>query len=60
MEHPEIGLAAIALRDYFAGQTLASLYASKEVQKNEWDQKTIAWFCYEMADEMLKAREVKL
>ena len=49
----------MTLRDWFAGQALVSLYASKEVQENEWGDELIADLCYDMADAMLKAREVK-
>ena len=47
----------MTLRDYFAGQVLVGLYASKEAQKNEWGHEDIAYLCYDMAAEMLKARE---
>jgi len=49
----------MTLRDWFAGQTLMSMYASKEVQKNEWSHEDIAYLCYDMADAMLAGREVK-
>jgi len=49
----------MTLRDWFAGQALVSMYASKEVQKNKWGHEDIAYLCYDMADAMLKAREVK-
>lgn len=49
----------MTLRDYFAAQTLVGLYASMEVQENEWGHETVADLCYGMADAMLKAREVK-
>ena len=50
----------MTLRDWFAGQALVSMYASKKVEKEKWDCGSIAYHCYVMADEMLKAREEKL
>jgi len=49
----------MTLSDYFAGQALVGLYASKEVQEDGWDNEDIAYHCYAVADAMLKAREVK-
>jgi hypothetical protein len=49
----------MTLRDWFAGQTLVGLYASMEVQENGWGHETVADLCYDMADVMLAAREVK-
>ena len=51
--------SGMTLRDWFAGQALAGLYGSEEIQEHEWGNETIAHFCYDMADAMLKAREVK-
>ncbi len=56
IETPGGGYAGMTLRDYFAGQALIQWRhtmdeASSYLQCAEW--------CYEMADAMLKAREMK-
>ena len=45
----------MSLRDYFAGQALAGQAA----QPTDGDVRAIAWYCYELADAMLKAREAQ-
>jgi hypothetical protein len=45
------------LRDYFAG---LAMQASMAMSAKNWQHKwQVAQECYEMADEMIKAREVK-
>ena len=63
--------AGMTLRDYFAGQALAGSLASQtpeshwsfaalpEETTNDKAKNGIARLCYEIADAMLKAREVK-
>ena len=49
----------MALRDYFAGQALASLMAldmTSELVRTDLDVQ-MAQFCYRLADAMLKERE---
>ena len=48
----------MTLRDYFAAASLQGLMANPECNKT-WDESDVAKFCYEMSNEMLKAREVK-
>ena len=45
------------LRDYFAAKALKGLLAT--VKDETWFQDEVASICYEMADKMMKAREVK-
>jgi len=45
------------LRDYFAAKALQGLLAT--VKDETWFQDEVASICYEMADKMMKAREVK-
>lgn len=59
MEHPEIGLAAIALRDYFAGQALMGMMASRSPTSPRFHPDDDAQYVYAVADAMLAAREVK-
>ena len=48
----------MTLRDYFAAAALQGLMANSECNKT-WDESDVAKFCYEISNEMLKAREVK-
>jgi hypothetical protein len=52
---PDEGWPGMTLRDWFAGQALAGISA----QYGTGDAAMIAVECYEHADAMLKAREVK-
>lgn len=49
----------MSLRDYFAGQYMASVAASDSYQTNEWAEKA-SLDAYRFADAMLKARDIKL
>lgn len=57
MQHyPAAVVPQISLRDYFAAAALQGLMANPECN---WDESDVAKFCYEMSNEMIKAREVK-
>jgi len=45
----------MSLRDYFAGQALAGLYANA---KEDWNAETVAACAYDTADAMLAERQV--
>lgn len=49
------GTGGMSLRDYFAGQALAGLYANA---KEEWNAETAAACAYDTADAMLAERQV--
>ena len=63
--HPEIvpsaglGFAGMTLRDYFAAKAMQGMAGSHAYCERGWDQADLAGQAYEIADAMLKAREVK-
>jgi len=52
---PEMTCFGMTLRDYFAAKAMAGALAESPSIPSE----TLAKHCYELADHMLKAREVK-
>ena len=63
--HPEViprgdrDYAGMTLRDYFAARAMQGMAGSHAYCERGWDQADLAGQAYEMADAMLKAREVK-
>ena len=63
--HPEIipqkerDFAGMTLRDYFAAKAMHGMAGSRRYCEAGWDQADMASQAYEIADAMLKAREVK-
>ena len=64
--HPDSGqtlkhfpAANMTLRDYFAGQALAGMMASRNPTTPRFHPEEDAAYVYAVADAMLKAREVK-
>ena len=54
--------SGMSLRDYFAAKAMQSLIINEEVLKESTEQnvdlpKLVAYMAYDMADEMMKARE---
>ena len=49
----------ITLRDYFAAKAMQGMAGSHAYCERGWDQADLAGQAYEIADAMLKAREVK-
>ena len=59
--HPEGNSAdhsGMTLRDYFAAAALQGLLGNPQ-SNSDWDESDVAKFCYDQANEMLKAREAK-
>lgn len=62
--HPEIipqndrDFAGMTLRDYFAARAMHGMAGSRRYCEAGWDQADMASQAYEIADAMLKAREV--
>ena len=62
--HPEIipqndrDFAGMTLRDYFAAKAMHGMAGSRRYCEAGWDQADMASQAYEIADAMLKAREV--
>ena len=56
--HKDLTCTGMTLRDYFAGKALA---VAIQQTKDSYgiDQVYVATWCYEMADAMIKQREVK-
>lgn len=52
-EYIQMGMT---MRDYFAGKALPAILAQKDVHRSS-ELKNAAWIAYQMADEMLIARE---
>jgi hypothetical protein len=50
-------LEGMTLRDYFAAKAMAVYFLDPDIEDILRDPVSIANWCYEMADEMLKARE---
>ena len=56
--HKDLTCTGMTLRDYFAGKALAvAIQQTKDCYGI--DQVYVATWCYEMADAMIKQREVK-
>ena len=53
---PHVGMT---LRDYFAAKAMQGMAGSHAYCERGWDQADLAGQAYEIADAMLKAREVK-
>ena len=51
--------AGMTLRDYFAAKAMHGMAGSRRYCEVGWDQADMASQAYEIADAMLKAREVK-
>ena len=49
----------MTLRDYFAAKAMHGMAGSRRYCEVGWDQADMASQAYEIADAMLKAREVK-
>ena len=49
----------MTLRDYFAAKAMQGMAGSPRYCEHGWDQADLAAQAYEIADAMLKAREVK-
>ena len=49
----------MTLRDYFAAKAMQGMAGSHAYCERGWDQADLAGQAYEIADAMLKAREVK-
>lgn len=53
-------IVGMSLRDYFAGQALASFAANSAAgELLERDRPKLARYCYGLADQMIQAREAK-
>ena len=50
-------LEGMTLRDYFAAKALAVYFQDPDFEDIVGDLASVANWCYEVADEMLKARE---
>ena len=46
----------MSLRDYFAAKAMVIYYSSPDAYEHSEHVESLAEWCYEMADEMLKAR----
>ena len=57
--HKERDFAGMTLRDYFAAKAMQGMAGSHAYCERGWDQADLAGQAYEIADAMLKAREVK-
>ena len=53
------GDTGMTLRDYFAAKAMHGMAGSRRYCEVGWDQADMASQAYEIADAMLKAREVK-
>ena len=51
--------AGMTLRDYFAAKAMHGMAGSRRYCEFGWDQADMASQAYEIADAMIKAREVK-
>lgn len=57
--HREPDFAGMALRDYFAAKAMQGMAGSYAYCERGWDQADLAGQAYEIADAMIKAREVR-
>ena len=57
--HKERDFAGMTLRDYFAAKAMHGMAGSRRYCEAGWDQADMASQAYEIADAMLKAREVR-
>ena len=53
---PYWGSSGMDLRDYFAAKAMAIYFTGPDVESISGTLENVAEWCYEMADEMLKAR----
>lgn len=56
---PALAQGGMSLRDYFAAKAMHGMAGSRRYCEAGWDQADMASQAYEIADAMLKAREVK-
>lgn len=56
---PALAQGGMSLRDYFAAKAMQGMAGSHAYCERGWDQADLAGQAYEIADAMLKAREVK-
>lgn len=56
--HYDVYASGMTLRDWFAGQAIMAAFTSRHVGEYEGDTQDIANCAFQLADAMLKAREV--
>jgi len=53
------GHTGMSIRDWLAGQAMGHVISASARANGGWSNELVAETCYRLADEMLKAREVK-